>query len=218
MRKCFKSVLALVLALSIVFVMAVPSLAADVTIGRDDDGDPLDDVTTATATVWYRSDDPNPDEPEIIPDPDDVIDTYTVTIPNDIKATKTDAVALNYNVVATNVLIHPDTQLQVHCAYNPNLYYRNTTGDTGRGEDHSADTFITYKMQTVAVGPPDVGTDFASKVDAADVGPAILTVTAGTPFDTNTTVIRALLTSDVLFAGLYSDPTVVFSCAVVDIP
>lgn len=175
MKKSFKTVLAIAMAITMLFTLAVVSFAADNTQTLDENN------KSGNATVWYQTDKNNTIDPddEVIDDAN-VDDNYTVTIPVRVLATKSDATAVTYDVTASDVLIHFGKKLQVSCAYAGALKLKDNT-----------ETTLAYAM---AVD----GTGFST-------GDVILEAAAGAPTTPVTVAINAALTAAPLFAGVYED-------------
>lgn len=145
------------------------------------------DNKSGNSTAWYNAGKDNtPDETD--PTKHNMEGTYKVTIPEYIEAVAMHAETKPQPVQATEVLLLPDTKLDVTCDYSGQLSLTQ-----------QSTTKLAYKMQNNTV-------DFST-------GNVVLTCVAGTPTQVFSTQIGAILTAAPLFAGNYSD-TVVFTCAV----
>lgn len=175
----FKKIMAVALAIALFASLSTTAFAADKTLTEDHISD--------TALVFYQAgkvDDKGTDDPT-----DDVVSgTYTVTIPEYIKAAKVGETPVTSNVTAKDVLIPYGTNLTVDVTFEDALVLSD-----------NASTKIAYDMQAN-------GTKIAS-------GDTILTVAAGDPNGTSTVPVGAVLTQAPVFAGAYTD-TATFSVSV----
>ena len=125
-----------------------------------------------------------------------VAETYTVTIPTEIRATITGNNVFKYNVVAENVVIPIHTELGVYIERDGTMYH---TDDDTIG--------VAYNMYKEVDGDEDAFVDTGEyrlyKVPSGSV--------AGTSAN-----IYATVADDILYAGLYTEDTVVFSLRVTD--
>lgn len=175
----FKKIMAVALAIALFASLSTTAFAADKTLTEDHISD--------TALVFYQAgkvDDKGTDDPT-----DDVVSgTYTVTIPEYIKAAKVGETPVASNVTAKDVLIPYGTNLTVDVTFEDALVLSD-----------NASTKIAYDMQAN-------GTKIVS-------GDTILTVAAGDPNGTSTVPVGAVLTQAPVFAGAYTD-TATFSVSV----
>lgn len=175
----FKKIMAVALAIALFASLSTTAFAADKTL--------TEDHTSDTALVYYQAgkvDDKGTDDPT-----DDVVSgTYTVTIPEYIKAAKVGETPETSDVTAKDVLIPYGTNLTVDVTFEDSLVLSD-----------NASTKIAYDMQAN-------GTKIAS-------GDTILTVAAGDPNGTSTIPVGAVLTQAPVFAGTYTD-TATFSVSV----
>ena len=175
----FKKIMAVALAIALFASLSTTAFAADKTLTEDHISD--------TALVFYQAgkvDDKGTDDPT-----DDVVSgTYTVTIPEFIKAAKVGETPETSNVTAKDVLIPYGTNLTVDVTFEDALVLSD-----------NASTKIAYDMQAN-------GTKIVS-------GDTILTVAAGDPNGTSTVPVGAVLTQAPVFAGAYTD-TATFSVSV----
>lgn len=175
----FKKIMAVALAIALFASLSTTAFAADKTLTEDHISD--------TALVFYQAgkvDDKGTDDPT-----DDVVSgTYTVTIPEYIKAAKVGDTPETSNVTAKDVLIPYGTNLTVDVTFEDALVLSD-----------NASTKIAYDMQAN-------GTKIVS-------GDTILTVAAGDPNGTSTVPVGAVLTQAPVFAGAYTD-TATFSVSV----
>ncbi len=178
MRK-MKKVFAVVLAIMLFATLSTTAFAADKTL--------TENHITDTALVYYQAgkvDNKGNDDPT-----DDVVSgTYTVTIPEYIKAAKVGETPETSNITAKDVLIPYGTNLTVAVTFENALALSD-----------NASTKIAYNMQAN-------GTKIVS-------GDTILTVAAGDPNGTSTVPVGAVLTQAPIFAGAYTD-TATFSVTV----
>lgn len=176
----FKKIMTVALAIALFASLSTTAFAADKTLTEDHISD--------TALVFYQAgkvvDDKGNDDPT-----DDVVSgSYTVTIPEFIKAAKVGETPETSNVTAKDVLIPYGTNLTVDVTFEDALVLSD-----------NASTKITYNMQAN-------GTKIVS-------GDTILTVAAGDPNGTSTVPVGAVLTQAPVFAGAYTD-TATFSVSV----
>lgn len=175
----FKKIMAVALAIALFASLSTTAFAADKTLTEDHISD--------TALIFYQAgkvDDKGNDDPT-----DDVVSgTYTVTIPEYIKAAKVGEIPETSNVTAKDVLIPYGTNLTVDVSFKDSLALSDNTS-----------TKIAYDMQAN-------GTKIVS-------GDTILTVAAGDPNGTSTVPVGAVLTQAPVFAGAYTD-TATFSVSV----
>ena len=130
------------------------------------------------------------------PDPSDdvVAGTYTVSIPDVINAAAVDEEPTVYNVTAKDVLIAYNTNLTVDVTYQSDLKLTDNTAAT-----------VGYELKA---NPQSAGS-----LAAVSSGDTILTVPAGTPEQTTTTQVAAVLTDSPAYSGVYTN-TVTFSISV----
>lgn len=130
------------------------------------------------------------------PDPSDdvVAGTYTVSIPDVINAAAVDEEPTVYNVTAKDVLIAYNTNLTVDVTYQSDLKLTDNTAAT-----------VGYELQA---NPQSAGS-----LAAVSSGDTILTVPAGTPEQTTTTQVAAVLTQAPAYSGVYTN-TVTFTVSV----
>lgn len=175
----FKKIMAVALAIALFASLSTTAFAADKTLTEDHISD--------TALVFYQAgkvDDKGTGDPT-----DDVVSgSYTVTIPEYIKAAKVGETPETSNVTAKDVLIPYGTNLTVDVTFEDALVLSD-----------NASTKIAYDMQAN-------GTKIVS-------GDTILTVAAGDPNGTSTVPVGAVLTQAPVFAGAYTD-TATFSVSV----
>lgn len=130
------------------------------------------------------------------PDPSDdvVAGTYTVSIPDVINAAAVDEEPTVYNVTAKDVLIAYNTNLTVDVTYQSDLKLTDNTAAT-----------VGYELQA---NPQSAGS-----LAAVSSGDTLLTVPAGTPEQTTTTQVAAVLTDSPAYSGVYTN-AVTFSISV----
>lgn len=178
-KNVLKKAVAAALSLATLCSLSTVAFAADKTLNQD--------TPTGTATVYYQAgkvDNKGNDDPT-----DDVVSgTYTVTIPEFIKAAKVGETPVTENVTAKEVLIPFGKTLNVKVAFADSLVLAD-----------NADTKITYDLQ--------------NQGEKIATGDTILSVAAGNPDAVNSTALGAVLTQAPSFSGTYND-TATFTVSV----
>ncbi len=178
MKKSMKKLLAIVLVMTMLLAFNATAFAA--TLNNEN--------LSGDGKVWYIAGNPLDNKGTEDPDDDVVEGTYTVIIPEYIETAPMGSTPVTQTVSATDVLLLPNTTLNVACEYSGELTLR---------EDN--DVKLAYKMQ-------NEGVDFAT-------GDVVLTAEAGDPTATYDTSIGSILTAAPFFAGVYTD-TATFTCSV----
>lgn len=181
-----KKFISMALALTMMMAIAIPTFASDKTLDQNH--------TTDTAIAYYQAGEVTDDNGTEDPSDDTVQGTWVVTIPNYIAVAEKDGTPNEYDVVAKDVLIPYQTELNVAVDYDTLELSGNT---------------LAYKMQADPQSEANALADI-------DTGATILTAAAGDPTAVTTSHIGAVLTANPLFSGYWTD-TVTFTVSVDDV-